>query len=131
MNFDELIRTTMWDDRPIHIIMRETEREAGYRVVVPGGEPWLPVTDWHSTSVVSIDEKRKLARFVAILAKNPGTGAFRRAVAAVYKAGLTPCVVEPSIELERTLKRWGWAYRVVGSGIERHTQWLPRKKGTR
>lgn len=107
-------------------IMRGYERKAGYRVVVPGDEPWLPAEDWDETITVSVDGHK--VRLVVILAKRPGTGAFKRLVAGIEKAGLTPCIIEPSREMQATLTRWGWKPRRYGYGLESETQWTPRRR---
>ena len=110
---------------PMQDIMRANERAAGYRVVVPGDEPWLSAADWHSTITVSVD--RHIVRLVAILANNPGSGAFRRTVRSIIAAGLTPCVIEPTHEMRTTLKRWNWKCKRKGCGLNSEEQWMPRK----
>lgn len=109
----------------IHGMMRADESVLGRRVVVPGDEPWLSADDWDPTVVVSIDGQQ--VRLIAILARNPGNSAFRRTVAGIQAAGLTPCVVCPSREMRETLKRWGWRGRHVGDGFGTEERWYPRK----
>lgn len=113
------------DGRPMHEIMRANEREAGYAVVLPGEVSWLSIDDWDPTVTVSVNDKE--VRLVAILAKRPGNGAFRRAVKAILDAGLTPCVIEPTREMRATMRRWNWYPRRVGSGMDSEEQWRPRK----
>lgn len=115
------------DKAPIHEIMRADEQARGNTVVVPGEVDWLPVEDWHETVVVSQADRE--VRLIAILAKRPGEGAFRRLVDAIRRAGLTPVVVAPSLEMRATLRRWGWRQRNVGGGWDQEEQWLPRKAG--
>lgn len=105
-------------------IMRGDEVKAGRRVVIPGDEPWLPAEDWHQTNVVSVDGLT--VRLIAISALKPGHGAFRRLIAAIQAAGLSPCIVEPSREMRETLKRWGWKGRRYGFGFESEERWKPR-----
>lgn len=107
----------------IEEIMREEERAAGRRVVLPGDEPWLSSDDWHPTVVVSIDKRE--VRLVAILALRPGSGAFSRTVAGIRSAGLLPVIVEPTREMRATLLRWGWSVRRSGVGFESEEQWRP------
>lgn len=123
----DAIETVMRDGRPMQEIMRDMERKSGYRVVIPGQEPWLSLADWDQTVTVSVDDKRKTVRLVAILARNPGNGALRRTVKAIIEAGLTPCVIEPTREMRATMQRWNWAVRRVGHGFEGEEQWRPRK----
>jgi hypothetical protein len=107
-------------------ILRGYEREAGRRIVLPGDEPWLPAEDWDPTITVSVDGTK--VRLVAILAKRPGTGAFRRLISGIEQAGLTPCMVDPIRSMQETLTRWGWKPRRYGYGIECETQWTPRRR---
>lgn len=109
----------------IHALMRADEAAAGRKVVVPGDVPWLPAEDWDPTIVVSIDGRR--VRLVAILAKNPGNGAFRRLVAAIEAAGLEPTIVCPTNEMRATVKRWGWKRRDVGRDWNHEELWYPRR----
>lgn len=111
--------------KQIHEIMRDNERRDGARVVVPGEVSWLSADDWHPTVVASIDGR--VVRLVAILANRPGSGAFRRTVAAIIDAGLIPAVIAPTHEMRATLKRWRWKCRHIGYGLESEEQWRPRK----
>lgn len=123
----DAIEAVMRDGRPMQEIMRDAERKSGFRVVVPGEVLWLSADDWDATVTVSVDDKHKTVRLVAILAKSPGKGAFRRTVRAIMDAGLTPCVVEPTHEMRATMQRWRWAPRRVGRGFDSEEQWRPRK----
>lgn len=112
--------------QPIHELMRDNERKAGFTPLIPGDAPWLPAGDWHDTVVVSTDHRQ--VRLVAILAKRPGNGAFRRLVAGIVAAGLKPVVVEPTDEMRKTLRRWGWRGRWHGHGFETSEErWTPTK----
>lgn len=121
------IKATLRNGRPMQEVMRDMERAAGYRVVVPGNEAWLSADDWDATVTVSVDDRHKTVRLVAILAKHPGSGAFRRTVKAIMAAGFTPCVIEPTHEMRATMRRWNWYPRRVGHGFESEEQWRPRK----
>lgn len=112
--------------QPIHEIMRDDERERGHEIVIPGNVPWLPVDDWDPTVVVS--RSGKDVRLIAILAKAPGNGAFRRLVAAIQAEHLTPVIIAPSLEMAATVRRWGWYRIYVGHGFEQEEQWRPRKR---
>lgn len=112
---------------PIHELMRDNERAAGREVIIPGSVPWLSSEDWHPTVVVSKDGKR--VRLIAIVALNPGRGALRRTITGIVSAGLEPRIVEPTIEMQSTLKRWGWRGRHCGSGLTAENIWYPRKQG--
>ena len=112
----------------IHNLIRADESAKGYRVVRPGDAPWLSKEDWRETIVVSVDGER--VRLVLIHAKQPGRGAFTRLVDAVRGAGLIPCVMSPTKQLEDTLKRWkSWKWKRVerGVGMEREVWWEPRR----
>ena len=110
---------------PMHVLMRAEEEKLGNRVVVPGDEPWLSPDDWHSTVVVSVDDRARDVRLIAILALDPGTGALRRTVAGIKAAGLTPCIIAPTHEMRATCKRWGWVRTNVGRGWNHEEQWRP------
>ena len=108
-------------------IMRSDEIKAGRRIVKPGDEPWLPLEDWHPGVVVSMEGDT--VRLIAIRARNPGTGAFRRLIAGIEAAGLRHCVLEPVPAMEATLKRWGWKSRRHGMGVNAEERWTIRRKG--
>lgn len=108
-------------------IMREDERKAGHLVVLPGDVTWLPAEDWDPTIVVSVDGA--VVRLVALLARRPGNGAFGRLIYSINDAGLTPCVIAPTIEMRTTLKRWGWKGRHHGHGWNSEERWKPRRNG--
>ncbi len=117
------------DGRPMWEIMRRDEVAKGNSVIVPGDAPWLSADDWDPTIIVS--QSGKEIRLIAILAKQPGTGAFKRTVAGILGADLVPVVIEPLGSMSVILKRWGWSKRIVGSGfMEREEQWRPRKGWT-
>ena len=110
---------------PMHEIMRAEEAKLGNRVVKPGDEPWLPSKDWHSTVVVSVNDKTKDVRLVAILALDPGRGALSRTVSGITAAGLVPCIVAPTREMRATCQRWGWVRTNDGAGWDHEEQWRP------
>lgn len=107
-------------------VMRDDERAAGHKVILPGEVEWLPLADWDPTIVVSLDGNK--VRLVAILARNPGNGAFRRLVATIAASGLTPQIIAPTNEMRATVKRWGWRIRTKGSGFEAQEIWYPRAR---
>lgn len=86
--------------------MRQDERDKGYRIVLPGDEPWLPKADWPEN--VCVSQTGNEVRIVAIFARNPGQGAFKRLITGIEAAGLTPVVVCPIFQMPKILKRWGW-----------------------
>lgn len=111
--------------RPMWEVMREDELLAGNAVILPGDFPWLPTADWHETIIVS--QSGKEIRLIAILANEPGKGAFRRLVTGILEAGLVPVIVAPTTIMRETMKRWNWARRDVGKGWNHEEQWRPRK----
>jgi hypothetical protein len=112
--------------RRVYEVMREDERRAGRTVIVPGDVEWLPAADWDETVVVSLDGQQ--VRLIAILAKNPGNGAFRRLIAAICAAELVPIISTPTNEMRETLKRWGWKGKIHGWGEQSEELWKPRTK---
>ena len=110
---------------PIEDVMRAEEQAKGYRVVVPGEVSWLPADDWQPTAVVSLDGTT--VRLVALQALVEGRGALSRLLAGIAAAGLSPCILEPTRELQATLKRRGWRGRTVGHGVEAERRWYPRR----
>lgn len=109
---------------PIHEIMRRDEIERGRLVIRPGDAPWFSASEWEPTCVASMQGDD--VRLIAILARRPGEGAFRRLIASIVAAGKRPVVVAPSVEMRATLKRWGWRGRTVGRDIETEERWTPR-----
>lgn len=100
---DRVERSSAWD------ILREDEVNAGFDVILPDEEPWFSSADWRQISVVS----RTLTevRIVAIYAKHPGQGAFRRMIADIIACGLCPVVVCPiSLQMRVILDHWGWQH---------------------
>jgi len=107
--------------------LRESEVMKGHRWVRPGSVPWLSSSDWHETDVVSLDGDE--VRLVAIAAKRPGTGAFRKLIWAIEAAGLKPVVVCPMGIMPAILKKWGWVETKVGTTYEdREEQWRPPRQ---
>ncbi len=113
------------DGRPAWEVMRADEIERGNEIVVPGETSWLPEEDWDPT--ITVSRSGKEIRLIAILALNPGRGAFRRMVSGIIAEGLTPVIIAPTNMMRDTLKRWGWFPRHVGSGWDHEEQWRPRK----
>ena len=107
----------------IEEMMRDDERAAGRKVVVPGEAVWLSAEDWHPTVVVSVDGRD--VRLVAILALRPGSGALTRTVAGIRSAGLRPVIVEPTREMRATCQRWGWRMERHGKGFLSEERWVP------
>lgn len=108
---------------PVHEIMRDEERKRGFLPIVPGERSWLSADDWPDHVVVSTNGT--VVRIVAIIALRPGQGSFRRLIASIQAAGLTPHVVAPSSEMQATMRRWGWAEHFEGMGFDREEFWTP------
>jgi hypothetical protein len=104
---------------------RKHETRAGYLVVAPGEVAWLSLEDWHPRTVVSIDGRH--VRLVELWARQPGRGAFRRLIAGIFAHGLSPDVIDPTVELQATLTRWGWERYEMGFGCDpdREDIWRP------
>jgi len=110
---------------PIHKIMRDDERALGHTPVIPGDVPWLSPADWPHHVVVSLAGSK--VRIIAIVANEPGNGAFRRLIDGIAAANLTPVVIAPSNEMRATLKRWGWRERSRGYGLSHEERWSPKR----
>lgn len=109
--------------------MIEDQLALGRVVVQPGAKtPFdFPADDWVYPTVVSHD--RREVFIVAILAKEPGSGAFRRLINNITAAGLTPVVVCPvGVIMPAILKRWRYRCAVRGRGFERVDEWRPPAK---
>lgn len=91
--------------------------------IAAGGVPYDPGPDWVPGVVVRRDAE---VRLVAILAKQPGSGALKRLVARIQAEGLTPVIIEPTgLVMPAILKRWNWRRTVRGRGWERVEEWRP------
>lgn len=106
-------------------ILTDHETERGFFVIRPGEVDWLPLADWMSLTIVSLGGG--VVRLVAIWAREPDNGAFRRLCMALKAKGLTPHVVAPMPEMQAKLKRWGWRRHVKGSMLDREEWWTPKK----
>jgi len=114
---------------PVWMRMRMDELERGHVIIQPGTVPWLPVEEGHDTDCVSIADGE--VRLVAIWAKYPGTGAFRRLVEGILDCGLVPVVVAPLDHMVAILVAWGWQHSYVGNSFEDwEDQWRPPEDWT-
>jgi hypothetical protein len=107
-------------------VMMSNEVAAGRRLVQPGATtPFaFPADDWAFPQVVALDGAE--VRIVAILARTPGRGAFRRLIDAICAAGFQPVVIEPiGVTMPAILARWGWRCTVRGEGFDRIEEWRP------
>lgn len=111
--------------RPMWEVMREDEMLAGNAVILPGDFPWLSTEGCDPTIIVS--QSGKEIRLIALLARNPGHGVFRRTVSGIIASGLVPVIIAPVVQMRETMKRWNWYRRDVGSGWNHEEQWRPRK----
>ena len=103
------------------------EEARGFKPVVPGMVSWLPGEEWPDDVVIT--QKGDEVRIVAIYAKQPGNGAFRKLIADIIRAGLRPKIICPTIEMRETLKRWNWRQRYTGSTFQdREEEWFPQRK---
>jgi hypothetical protein len=103
------------------------ERSMGFTIVRVGEADFLPASDWSPATIVSTDGAR--VRLVALLARNPGRGAFRRLVRALIERGFEPVVVEPIGLLAGHLEREGWRWRRIERGQQgAHVIWYPRRR---
>lgn len=106
--------------------LRDLEVAAGHRLVHPGEYlPFIfPAADWDAAEqVVSVDGRE--IRIVLINARKIGTGAFRRLIANITAAGLTPVVVAPMLGMPDILTKWGWKMTKKGDGFQHADEWRP------
>jgi len=90
----------------------------------------VPAVDWVYPAVISHDGRE--AFIVAIRAKHPGSGAFRRLVDNITAAGLTPVVVCPlGATMPAILKRWRWCCTIQGPDGDKVEEWRPPAKELR
>jgi hypothetical protein len=102
--------------------MIDAERLQGHRIVKQA--PWFNPDDWDPHTIISQDRRR--IRLVALQAKEPGTGAFTRLVAAILAADLIPVVVEPNGRLVDWCLRHEFRSKRIGTGFK-HVVWFPRR----
>lgn len=103
----------------------ENEKIRGYEVIQLGDRPWLPASDWLPETICSLNGS--IVRLVLIAARMPGTGALTRCLAGIERAGFIPNIVEPTDELQATLRRRGWRHKTHGRTFKtRETVWRPR-----
>lgn len=124
---DEIIKTinecfTIGADKAI----KRGEISKGYEIVNPGQYRWFNCWEFYD-AILSKDGRA--IRIVAVIAKNPGTGAFSRLVSGICAEGLKPVVVTPLPEMEAILRGWRWRGVVTpGSYSDREAQWWPSDK---
>lgn len=107
-------------------ILCEKEAESGFMVIRPGEVDWLPLSDWDSMTIVSMQPP--VVRLVAIWARIPDNGAFRRLCEALKAKGLVPHVVAPVPEMQERLRRWRWRRHARGNWLDHEEWWTPRAK---
>jgi uncharacterized NAD-dependent epimerase/dehydratase family protein len=128
MNAQELIdavMATLDSGKSMDQVLIAHEAARGFVVIRPGEVEWLPLTDWEPLTIVS--QKGHVVRLIAIWARNPGTGAFRRLCENIKRDGSIPHVVAPMRDMQDRLKKWGWRRRTKGMGLDRQEWWTPRK----
>ncbi len=112
---------------PVAAIL-ESEVARGFKVIRPGDAPWFRATDWRAASIASINGSH--ARLVLLHAFESGRGSLTRTLAGIHAAGLIPAIIDPTLELGRTLTRRGWKHKDEGSTFEdRETVWTPGRFG--
>lgn len=106
-------------------MMIENEQAAG-AVIIPLGavDPIaFPSEDWEPgcTSL-----KGSEIRIVAIQARHPRSGAFRRLLASIAAAGLKPVIVTPVGDvMPKLVRRWKWRRTIAGTGFDSSEEWRP------
>jgi hypothetical protein len=102
--------------------IRKLESDYGYKLIDEA--PWLNRNEWEEI-VVSTDKEGRI-RLVLLDAKEPKTGAFTRLLEGIYKAGLTPVIVEPIGFLEEWCRQHGWRSRRLRHGSDQQKVWYKR-----
>lgn len=109
---------------PAWMVLRDAEIERGYWPVPVGSVPWLRAKDWHDHDCVSMNGDE--VRIVAIAARHPRRGAFKRLLKSIEAAGLRPVVIAPLDEMQAILTKWGWRHIEVGHDYRTfENQWRP------
>lgn len=86
-------------------VMEEMERSQGFEIIKRGSRDWYSRKDWVE-SIISKD--REFVRIVAVRARNPGKGSFKKMIAGIKSEGLTPLVICPLPDMVSILTKWGW-----------------------
>jgi len=111
---------------PLGPIGRMYEEEAKIGALPLTGEllaAIMPAAEWERGVITRQGDE---IRLVAILAKQPGNGAFKRMLAAIKAAGLRPVIVSPVGPVMPTLMRkWRWRRTIVGLDFGRYEEWRP------
>lgn len=89
-----------------------SELEKGYRLADPAIDTWFNHTEFFNP-IISINGNK--VRIVAIMSKEPHTGAFRRLVDNIINSGLIPIVVAPIGIMVAIMTYWGWQRRITGN----------------
>lgn len=111
-------------DTPAWMALRDMEVERGYWPIPVGSVPWFRAKDWHEHDCVSLDGDE--VRIVAISARRPHRGAFKRLLKSLRYYGLKPVIIAPLDEMEAIMRKWGWqAVRVGHDFATFETQWRP------
>lgn len=121
----EALAKAIEDAGGVEAMMVNHEARLG-NTIFDGDAQWWIAEDFTDRCILST--RGKIVRIIAIEAKRPGTGAFRRLIIRICKSGLTPVVVAPLGLMEFIMKRWGWGQQIIGSGDARIVQYRPTKK---
>lgn len=107
-------------------VMYEEEAKLGARPLpIELRSALMPSAEWERGVIT---RKGDEIRLVAILAKQPGSGAFRRLIAAVEAADLRPVIVCPVGEvMPAIMKRWKWTRTLHRDGdlLDVREEWRP------
>ena len=122
----DAIEEVLSSGKSMEQILIDHETGRGNMVIRPGEVDWLPLPDWDPMTIVSYSGT--VVRLIAIRARKPGNGAFRRLCEALASKGYTPHVVAPLREMQEKLKKWDWKRRIKGDSqtVEREEYWSPR-----
>ena len=102
--------------------MIDMERRMCFEPIEVDSVPWYTSADWRASLVSRRDE---YVRIVAIMAKTPRNGAFKRLMHGIVMEGKTPFVVEPFRDMTQILVHWGWRQMQWPKPYE-HIAWTPR-----
>jgi hypothetical protein len=112
-------------DPVAHIVAGERER--GHKVVRPGDRPWFSTADWRPASVAS--RNAVSVRLVLLHRQDGVRGALERTLRAIVERGLKPSIIDPTSELEETLRRHGWHGVQMGRSFrDREKVWFPNPR---
>jgi hypothetical protein len=110
--------------------MSDLEREKGFEPIPHGASEPVPFSEYEwDDGVISLNERDREIRLVAIRAKALYHGAFKRMLKRITDAGYCPVIVEPIGEVMPSLvRKWEWDCTLVEHNNEVTEEWRPKPR---